>query len=510
MKFNLKKMITALALASPIMFASSSAQAAPYYPTGPQTNVSQADVLAGGWEVCYQDTYANSDGNLADIFGQSCTKNSLMLAASQANSTDYTVLAASSREQVLEDSSGHVSNGSLWYYSDSRSMGYAAEGSGVSLNSCDTNNERAELRLCWHTGNGTFNGGWRAGVFTGLNGASDWNRVVLQRDAVVVAWGTPPTFSTQATSTVSPKRTITVNISNPTNAPLDFAQAKLTGPNADDFDVVGTTCPSTLAAGASVDCSYQLRFIPQAEGTHTAFLSFVNDSPVEKATITAEGGPLPQGPKGDQGDQGPIGVDGPQGPQGPIGVDGPQGPQGPIGVDGPQGPEGPQGLPGTNGTDGVAGPKGDAGTNGTNGTNGAPGAKGDTGAIGPVGPKGDTGVKGDTGSTGPKGDKGDKGDNGSNGKDGRDGKNAHSNVKKSGSVTCKTSAYQGGSRMVCVFSKNISSKTLIQVRDSRGALAAARGRGTKKMIFVSSRPAKGKLVVKKFYSNSSQYSVKSR
>jgi hypothetical protein len=44
--------------------------------------------------------------------------------------------------------------------------------------------------------------------------------------------------------------------------------------------------------------------------------------------------PGPQGPKGDQGDPGPIG---PQGPKGDQGVAGPQGIQGPAGEQGPQG-----------------------------------------------------------------------------------------------------------------------------------------------------------------------------
>ena len=83
---------------------------------------------------------------------------------------------------------------------------------------------------------------------------------------------------------------------------------------------------------------------------------------------------IPQGEKGEKGDQGEIGPQGIQGIQGPQGEVGPQGPKGETGETGPKGEPGEKGDPGT------PGEKGDPGT---------PGEKGDTGPQGPQGPKGD-------------------------------------------------------------------------------------------------------------------------
>ena len=84
-----------------------------------------------------------------------------------------------------------------------------------------------------------------------------------------------------------------------------------------------------------------------------------------------------QGPKGDQGCQGPVGYPGPQGPKGD------QGCQGPMGYPGPQGLKGDQGCQGPVGYLGPQGPKGDQGCQGPQGLQGPPG---------PPGPKGECGM----------------------------------------------------------------------------------------------------------------------
>jgi hypothetical protein len=84
-----------------------------------------------------------------------------------------------------------------------------------------------------------------------------------------------------------------------------------------------------------------------------------------------------QGPKGDQGDQGPQGI------QGPPGEKGDQGPQG------LQGEPGAKGDPGQRGIQGERGPQG---SQGERGPQGAPGEKGDTGATGAAGATGPAGV----------------------------------------------------------------------------------------------------------------------
>ena len=59
-----------------------------------------------------------------------------------------------------------MANGTGWYFTNSFSMGYAAEGEAVSRNSCDTN--PGARHLCYHTGGGNLNSGWRCGDNTGV------------------------------------------------------------------------------------------------------------------------------------------------------------------------------------------------------------------------------------------------------------------------------------------------------------------------------------------------------
>jgi microcystin-dependent protein len=104
-----------------------------------------------------------------------------------------------------------------------------------------------------------------------------------------------------------------------------------------------------------------------------------------------------QGPKGDQGDPGPVG------PQGDPGNPGPAGPQGPVG------PQGDPGMPGPIGEQGPVGPQGFPGDPGPMGDPGAPGDPGPQGAPGPPGPKGDQGDPGPEGPAGPQGEQGEPG-----------------------------------------------------------------------------------------------------
>ena len=131
-------------------------------------------------------------------------------------------------------------------------------------------------------------------------------------------------------------------------------------------------------------------------------IAFTDDSIV---TIK-KGDTGPQGPKGDTGEQGPVGPVGPKGDTGEQGPVGPAGPQGPAGTQGTKGDTGEQGPVGPKGDTGEQGPVGPVGPAGTKGDTGEQGPTGDTGEQGPVGPAGPQGPKGDTGEQGPAGTSG--------------------------------------------------------------------------------------------------------
>lgn len=201
-------------------------------------------------------------------------------------------------------------------------------------------------------------------------------------------------------------------------------------------------------------------YIGGANGTHL-ILTLSNSSVIDAGHAAGS-----DGPKGDDGDQGPQGLKGDDGDTGPQGLTGPagpvgaQGPQGPVGDDGVSitnaqvtngdivltysntsvqnlgditGPQGPQGLKGDDGDQGIQGPSGLSVTGAIISTNdlvitlsdsstinagNVRGPQGPTGSIGPKGDKGDDGAAGADGATGPQGP---AGSNGSNGVDGSEG-----------------------------------------------------------------------------------------
>jgi hypothetical protein len=52
------------------------------------------------------------------------------------------------------------------------------DGDAVSRNSCDTGNTNPDLRMCWHTGGGNMNSGYRCGN-NFLNGSNAYERLVF-------------------------------------------------------------------------------------------------------------------------------------------------------------------------------------------------------------------------------------------------------------------------------------------------------------------------------------------
>jgi hypothetical protein len=136
--------------------------------------------LLGGWEVCHNDRYNQSVARVADILA-ACDGEFVMYGCRPVGNANWTLLAMGERDEVFEDTArGNVlnpHNGVEWYFNDSYSIGFVEPGTGVSRNSCDTARERPERRMCWHTGGGRMNSGYRCGA-TFLNGNGNWERTI--------------------------------------------------------------------------------------------------------------------------------------------------------------------------------------------------------------------------------------------------------------------------------------------------------------------------------------------
>ena len=176
----------ALAFAAGLVSLSTPAVAADYLPSGVQTNVSLSTVTNGGWSLCYSGTYGSFGASLANI-ASGCSGTNMMLAGRATGSDTLLVLAQALETDVMFDTGTgnvtHNANGVEWYFNNSYSWGFANGGQTVTRSSCDTTDSNGEpggaTRLCWHTGGGTLQGGWRAGNNIWLNNSSDFERLVF-------------------------------------------------------------------------------------------------------------------------------------------------------------------------------------------------------------------------------------------------------------------------------------------------------------------------------------------
>ncbi|MFY8018933.1 MAG: PEP-CTERM sorting domain-containing protein [Inhella sp.] len=184
----MKKLACAVALGFAVLGAQSAT-----IPFGVQNDVSSATVAGWGFTECHSSVYGSSGQSVASLLS-SCGAggDTLMMAARRTGSQVFEVLAAASFADVTVDTGfdnvTHSANGVEWYFNNDWSWGFAGAGDAVNRTSCDTNgsvwtggNERD--RLCWHTGGGTLQGGWRAGNFIELNSSQDWERVLLVANA---------------------------------------------------------------------------------------------------------------------------------------------------------------------------------------------------------------------------------------------------------------------------------------------------------------------------------------
>ncbi len=154
-----------------------------YWATGVQQNVPVSQLV--GWTQCFTDKY---DGFSAIPLAACSKANLLMGCYKTSDPSTLTLAAMAPRVDVLFDCGTTAnctkqSNGVGWYYDESWSWGFAPGGAPVNRNSCDFDSGvviSPELRMCWHTGGNSLNGGYRCGTTIAFD--SSWTRVVYQAD----------------------------------------------------------------------------------------------------------------------------------------------------------------------------------------------------------------------------------------------------------------------------------------------------------------------------------------
>lgn len=153
-----------------------------WYVSGVQQNVPEAQLV--GWQKCFSDGYDDSFTSMSSIL-QQCSKGKLLMACRKVGDPMFHTLAMGPRADVLHDcgmqsSCTQESNGVGWYWSDQWSWGFVPGGQAVNRNSCDVNNQGSEDRICWHSGGGNINSGYRCGSIIAFD--SSIERVVYQAD----------------------------------------------------------------------------------------------------------------------------------------------------------------------------------------------------------------------------------------------------------------------------------------------------------------------------------------
>ncbi len=185
----MKKSIMAVAAAVVAVASSSSASAADYLPVGPQTNISIGTVTGGGWSLCFSGTMATPFGNSAASTLANCSGDRLMLAGRATGSETLLVLAQALKVDALFNTGAgnngvfHNANGSDWFNADSWSWGFKTPGSSYSKFQCDTS-PPPEPSMCLHTFD--FVGGYNINQISGLNGSTDYEKLVFQFDGGAV------------------------------------------------------------------------------------------------------------------------------------------------------------------------------------------------------------------------------------------------------------------------------------------------------------------------------------
>jgi hypothetical protein len=153
-----------------------------YWASGVLQNVPESTLT--GWTLCFSDDYGDFFTPVSQATSQ-CDKAKLLVGCKPTGTSTLTLAAMGPRADVLFDCGQtadckKVSNGVGFYFSDNYSWGFVPEGAQVQRFSCDVGAGFDNLRMCWHTGGGAMNSGYRCGNNFPFD--ASWTRVVYEAD----------------------------------------------------------------------------------------------------------------------------------------------------------------------------------------------------------------------------------------------------------------------------------------------------------------------------------------
>mmetsp|Transcript_23745 Transcript_23745/g.55377 ORF Transcript_23745/g.55377 Transcript_23745/m.55377 type:complete len:374 (-) Transcript_23745:103-1224(-) len=138
-----------------------------------------------GWTMFFCKPYSHPTTIVDFLPPDKALRGGSLLVGARRASEDILSVAAMGHADVVtaqrSDGSTTHHNGVHWYCLPAVSVGFAPN-SNVTLNQADTQHESSAQRLSWHL---TGIGGYRAGSALGLNGSSEWEKVILASSILV-------------------------------------------------------------------------------------------------------------------------------------------------------------------------------------------------------------------------------------------------------------------------------------------------------------------------------------
>ena len=166
-------------------------------PYGIQTDMNTSELTNNGWDLNFQSGWGDQGAFDHVIFDGIGLDDYVFIGAVNTGTSNIALGAAIMYSDLLNYTSGNETNefnGASWYHREDYSLGFAAIGETINLNSADTNGDSGEIsKLSWHM-HGHHTAGYRVGNYTSnSNGA--FEKVVFTTSAKVPEPSTMAVFA---------------------------------------------------------------------------------------------------------------------------------------------------------------------------------------------------------------------------------------------------------------------------------------------------------------------------
>ena len=157
-------------------------------PVGIQTDIDTNTLTNNGWSLNFQSAWSSQAAHDYEMFAGIALDEYVFIGALDTGTSNIALGAAVLYSDLLNYTSGNNTNdynGASWYFREDYSMGFAAIGESISLNSADTSNDAGSLsKLSWHMHNG-YTAGYRVGNLKS-NSSAQFQKVVFRTSATEV------------------------------------------------------------------------------------------------------------------------------------------------------------------------------------------------------------------------------------------------------------------------------------------------------------------------------------